>query len=333
MFYSECLKPDCPTVASSSNASYIDGQSSPVKIDLDYLHKQQMIISNAVDCATDCMNDDNLSTSTPKAGSVNQLATPAFSASDSSNGPISQLKVLKSSNQINIDNRTARISMNQSSLNYFGTAGKTLSGPEKSSIQNLRTIKLTPIERADKQIIHIKPPVFQGHKSKAVKVLLNPSSSSSVSRFSVCSAEKKPKEKENDQKPAKLFKVKLTGQSNLIQPLTLGSQKNFVKLDVNNLSTADGHVKSSTAFKRLPKSKPLIRHNSSVVTNLVTRLEQQAPRSSDDSVLFKRRTIDDESNQVPLRLFKVKAKVNGFQRAQACRVIVIFCALSHYLFT
>ena len=317
------MKPDSSGVrGNNASASCIDDKtSSPVKIDLDYLNEQRIIISNAVDNATDCLNKDGPSYDERNVGPTRQQTLRSCRSSATSKTVSSEakrplvsvphLKVLKTTGRVNVGIKTNSSTPNPVfkvsscnsepfSTNVCNDAGKS----EKNALEDLQAIKLTPIERSDQQVIHIKPPVVQGHKSKAVKVLINPSSAASA-RFSVCTAQEKQKETIIGPKPPKLFKVKLTGQSTLIKPSLLSNKQNFVKLDLNNLSKLDASTSTSSVFKRMPKSKPFARHNSSVVTNLVTRLEEQGCRSVDDSVLPRRSAFDEATISAPLKLIKV----------------------------
>ena len=295
---------------------------SPVKVNLDYLQKQQAMISTAVDNAAGGLKEMREPRQDAAAKQkLNRSITGTKSETREKSKhilvPVHRIKFVKTADpkKFELEQRACKdISVCENSKHNNSLVNTNFTHDDVQCVakpQQSQAIKISPfagsLENLCAPLAKPVEKLAQLQANKAVKMLINPSNTSS--RFSAVSAQENTPLKSNSQ-TLKLFKVQLSGKSALMQPTPTvpASNRNFVKLDIQNLNFAE-QPKSSTLFKRVskPSGKPLTRRNSSVVTNLVTRLEKQGytGSSNDDLVLVKRPVVDVLSQNSEENLRKV----------------------------
>ena len=268
--------------------------ASPVKLNLEYLKKQQAIISNAVGNAVEAINNTSGFATSSKTNKDVQQSTK-LSSRQHILVPLSQIKMVRTTEPKQtalVEEKAPSCATSQHSEEVLKPQNFTFSMPLNSQ-PTASTFQLVasagPVLKSGPVSTVPVAQTVQNHSKKAVKMLINPSKpQSSLSAFAP--QERTPQK----QQTVKLFKVQLTGKSSQNPPTPALNTQNFVKLDIQNLSHS--HKPATTMFKRVAKTggKPLTRRNSSVVTNLVTRLENYSTK--DDSILAKRPALDALSN-------------------------------------
>ena len=279
--------------------SIADESASPVKFNLDYLKKQQAIISTAVGNAAVGIKENCSSVSSSKNNPTidhKRQNTKLFTRQHII-VPVSRFKIVKSASDVQVcslksisdcKSHTSNEVVPSQNLNFA-----VVSTPSQQTASTFQVIAAKN-HSSDCRPLPAEKLVHNQLNSKSVKMLINPSNARArLSAFT-------PQDQQTPQKPqtVKLFKVQLTGKSAVMQPTPTLNAQNFVKLDFPSLAQAKSSVPSTTAIKKVQNrgGKPLTRRNSSVVTNLVTRLEKQGYSTSDDSALLKRPALDVVSN-------------------------------------
>ena len=295
VLFSGRLGTGTPKSKSASNLSLSNGSESPVKINLDYLKQQQAIISSAVDSAAEGVKGGIHSSSVGNCSNRErflEMKSRSQGEPPSSSPPVllplSHIKIVKASTPVNESN----IKVKQTNLKpiqldsklFFAVSNKHTGNCDTKNSCTL-TSQCTVISTAEPT----KPKtVVSSQTNKPIKMLIN--SSNNMSRISACSSQGPGGDSNAKPSTLKLYKVQLTGKSAMMQPTTSASNQNFVKLELSKLRAVES--KASTQL-RVAKSTSLIRRNSSVVTNLVTRLEKQGYGTKDDMAVASRRSLDE----------------------------------------